>query len=187
MPRQTTLRRLLPLVGIFQDLDSPRGVALPVRARGPAIVEEALSTTVVPPGASVERPRDWQPVIDAGEGGEGDCAGTTSVDPVTLTVTANYLVTVSREMGQAMQNTAYSPIFNEALDFSCAVFDDVGDMIGQGEFCPAQLGATTMALPGSSTSSASTGLGTGDVVLHNDPVLGDEPPARAHGREGGLR
>ena len=63
-----------------------------------------------------------------------------------MTVTANYLVTVTREMGQAMQNTAYSPIFNEALDFSCAVFDEVGDMIGQGEFCPAQLGATTMAL-----------------------------------------
>ena len=70
----------------------------------------------------------------------------TVVDPVTMTVTANYLVTVTREMGQAMQNTAYSPIFNEALDFSCAVFDEEGEMIGQGEFCPAQLGATTMAL-----------------------------------------
>ena len=70
----------------------------------------------------------------------------TAVDPVTMTVTANYLITVSREMGQAMQATAYSPIFNEALDFSCAVFDEDGEMIGQGEFCPAQLGATTMAL-----------------------------------------
>jgi N-methylhydantoinase B len=95
-----------------------------------------------------------------------------SVDPVTLTVTANYLITVSREMGQAMQNTAYSPIFNEALDFSCAVFDDVGEMIGQGEFCPAQLGATTMALAWIIDEFGLDWLGEGDVVLHNDPYSG---------------
>ena len=95
-----------------------------------------------------------------------------SVDPVTLTVTANYLITVSREMGQAMQNTAYSPIFNEALDFSCAVFDDIGDMIGQGEFCPAQLGATTMALAWIIDEFGLDWLGEGDVILHNDPYSG---------------
>jgi len=94
------------------------------------------------------------------------------VDPVTMTVAANYLVTVSREMGQAMQNTAYSPIFNEALDFSCAVFDELGDMIGQGEFCPAQLGATTMALAWIIDEFGLDWLGEGDVVLHNDPYSG---------------
>jgi N-methylhydantoinase B len=95
-----------------------------------------------------------------------------SVDPVTMTVTANYLITVSREMGQAMQNTAYSPIFNEALDFSCAVFDEIGDMIGQGEFCPAQLGATTMALAWIIDEFGLDWLGKEDVVLHNDPYSG---------------
>jgi N-methylhydantoinase B/oxoprolinase/acetone carboxylase alpha subunit len=95
-----------------------------------------------------------------------------SVDPVTMTVTTNYLVTVSREMGQAMQSTAYSPIFNEALDFSCAVFDELGDMIGQGEFCPAQLGATTMALAWIIEEFGLEWLGDGDVVLHNDPYSG---------------
>jgi N-methylhydantoinase B len=94
------------------------------------------------------------------------------VDPVTMTVTANYLVTVSREMGEAMQSTAYSPIFNEALDFSCAVFDEIGEMIGQGEFCPAQLGATTMALRWIIDEFGLDWLGPGDVVLHNDPYSG---------------
>jgi N-methylhydantoinase B/oxoprolinase/acetone carboxylase alpha subunit len=96
----------------------------------------------------------------------------TTVDPVTMTVTANYLVTVSREMGQAMQSTAYSPIFNEALDFSCAVFDEIGEMIGQGEFCPAQLGATTMALRWIIEEFGLDALGPGDVFLHNDPYSG---------------
>jgi N-methylhydantoinase B len=96
----------------------------------------------------------------------------TTVDPVTMTVTANYLVTVSREMGQAMQSTAYSPIFNEALDFSCAVFDEIGEMIGQGEFCPAQLGATTMALRWIIEEFGLAALAPGDVFLHNDPYSG---------------
>jgi N-methylhydantoinase B len=94
------------------------------------------------------------------------------VDPVTMTVTANFLATVSREMGEAMKNTAYSPIFNEALDFSCAVFDDEGEMIGQGEFCPAQLGATTMALRWIIDEFGLDALGEGDIFLHNDPYSG---------------
>lgn len=85
---------------------------------------------------------------------------------------SNYLITVSREMGQAMQDTAYSPIFNEALDFSCAVFDEDGEMIGQGEFCPAQLGATTMALRWIIDEFGLDWLEPGDVVLHNDPYSG---------------
>ena len=96
----------------------------------------------------------------------------TAVDPVTMTVTANYLITVSREMGQAMQATAYSPIFNEALDFSCAVFDEDGEMIGQGEFCPAQLGATTMALRWIIDEFGLDWFEDGDIVLHNDPYSG---------------
>ena len=40
------------------------------------------------------------------------------VDQVTLTVIDNYLSTTCREMGIAMMRTAYSPIFNESLDFS---------------------------------------------------------------------
>ena len=45
------------------------------------------------------------------------------VDQITLQVANNFLVTTAREMGIAMRNTAYSPLFNEGLDFSCAIFD----------------------------------------------------------------
>ena len=41
-----------------------------------------------------------------------------------------------------MTRTAFSPIFNEGLDFSCVLFDRNGNMIGQAEFCPAQLAAS---------------------------------------------
>ena len=63
------------------------------------------------------------------------------VDQITLQVINNYLITTAREMGIAMMNTSYSPLFNEGLDFSCAIFDEKGEMIAQAEFCPAHLGA----------------------------------------------
>ena len=63
------------------------------------------------------------------------------IDQITLQVINNFLVTTAREMGVAMMNTAYSPLFNEGLDFSCAIFDEKGEMIAQAEFCPAHLGA----------------------------------------------
>ena len=44
-----------------------------------------------------------------------------------------------------MMRTSYSPIFNEALDFSCVIFNTRGDMIGQAEFCPTMLGSAQYA------------------------------------------
>jgi len=94
------------------------------------------------------------------------------VDPITLSVTANFLRTLTEEMGQSLQDTAYSCVFSEALDFSCAVFDDTGDLIGQGNFIPSQLAATTFAVKEVQRRFGADGLAPGDVVLHNDPFSG---------------
>ena len=59
------------------------------------------------------------------------------IDPVTLTIVNNSFVNICREMGITMMRTAFSPIFNEGLDFSCVLFDREAQLIGQGEFCPA--------------------------------------------------
>jgi N-methylhydantoinase B/oxoprolinase/acetone carboxylase alpha subunit len=66
----------------------------------------------------------------------------TQIDPVQLTIINNSFVNICREMGITMTRTAFSPIFNEGLDFSCVLFDRNGNMIGQAEFCPAQLAAS---------------------------------------------
>ena len=68
------------------------------------------------------------------------------IDMVTLTVINNALVNICREMGTAMMRTSYSPIFNEALDFSCVIFNPRGEMIGQAEFCPTMLGSAQYAV-----------------------------------------
>ena len=74
-------------------------------------------------------------------------------------------------MGVALQRTAYSPNIKERLDFSCAVFDPLGQMVAQAAHIPVHLGAMPAsvraavgAFPGS--------LRPGDVVILNDPYLG---------------
>ena len=43
------------------------------------------------------------------------------VDPIMFQVVGNGLVSICREMGTTMVRTAYSPIFADGMDFSCAI------------------------------------------------------------------
>lgn len=97
---------------------------------------------------------------------------TRAVDQITLQVVNNNLVTTCREMGVAMKNTSYSPLFNEGLDFSCAIFDEEGEMIAQAEFCPAQLGAMMYVVEWTIQEIGKENFHPGDVVFHNDPFRG---------------
>ena len=94
------------------------------------------------------------------------------IDPVTLTIISNSFVNICREMGITMIRTAFSPIFNEGLDFSCVLFDRRGNMIGQAEFCPAQLGASLFIVRWTVEELGVESFEPGDVVLHNDPYRG---------------
>jgi N-methylhydantoinase B/oxoprolinase/acetone carboxylase alpha subunit len=94
------------------------------------------------------------------------------IDQVTLQVASNHLVTTAREMGVAMRNTSYSPLFNEGLDFSCAVFDAGGEMVAQAEFCPAQLGAMVFVVEWTILEIGQENFQPDDVVFHNDPFRG---------------
>ncbi len=95
-----------------------------------------------------------------------------TIDQVTMQVINNYLVTTAREMGVAMMNTSYSPLFNEGLDFSCAIFDDKAEMIAQAEFCPAHLGAIVFIADWVVKEIGIENFNPGDVVIHNDPFRG---------------
>lgn len=95
-----------------------------------------------------------------------------SIDQVTLTVIDNYLTTTCREMGVAMMRTAYSPIFNESLDFSCVLFDKRGQMIAQAEFCPSQIGTIKYTVEWMLEELGYDVYKPGDVLLMNDPYRG---------------
>ena len=95
-----------------------------------------------------------------------------ATDPVTLTIINNSFVNICREMGITMMRTAFSPIFNEGLDFSCVLFNRDGEMIGQAEFCPAQVAASLFIVRWTVEEVGVDNFEPGDVVLHNDPYRG---------------
>jgi N-methylhydantoinase B/oxoprolinase/acetone carboxylase alpha subunit len=94
------------------------------------------------------------------------------MDPVLLTIINNSFVNICREMGITMQRTAFSPIFNEGLDFSCVMFDRDANMIGQAEFCPSHLAASLFIVRWTIEELGVDSFEPGDVVLHNDPYRG---------------
>ena len=56
-------------------------------------------------------------------------AGAPAPDIVTMNILDSTMVSICREMGITLMKTSYSTIFNEALDFTCALADTHGDMI----------------------------------------------------------
>ena len=82
------------------------------------------------------------------------------------------MVSVCREMGITLMQTSYSTIFNEALDFTCAIADKNGDMISCAEFCPAQIGGMPLMAKSVVKEIPLESISEGDVILHNDPYRG---------------
>ena len=126
---------------------------------GPAIIIDALATTVVEPGwtATVEHegtlrlaktsailPIDlrWGGGSPAGVDGGGERAGHTDApDPIRLEIFNSLLMAIAEEMGGALQHSASSINIRERLDFSCALFDGEGRLVANAPHMPVHLGS----------------------------------------------
>ncbi len=114
------------------------------------------------------------------------------VDPISLEVFKNMFISVSEEMGVALQRTSYSTNMKERQDFSCALFNPGAEMVAQAAHQPVHLGA----MPASVQAALQTfpdGLREGDIIILNDPYLGGSHlpditlVAPAYVNEGGQR
>jgi N-methylhydantoinase B len=91
---------------------------------------------------------------------------------VTMNILESTMISICREMGITLMKTSYSTIFNEALDFTCAIADVQGDMIAVAEFCPAQIGGMPLIIKTCSQEIPVDSIEEGDVIVHNDPYRG---------------
>lgn len=94
------------------------------------------------------------------------------VDPITLTVVWNTLVSIADEMGGALRRTAFSEAVREGEDFSTGLFDRRGRLIAQGNFTPGHLGAMPYAVKNCLDYIPSEELRPGDMLVTNDAYLG---------------
>ena len=90
-------------------------------------------------------------------------------DPVELEVFKNLYHSIAEEMGAALRRTSFSPNIKERRDYSCAVFDTVGQVIAMGDHMPVHLGSMPMSVAAAVEQGE---LEAGDVVMLNDPFRG---------------
>jgi N-methylhydantoinase B len=91
------------------------------------------------------------------------------LDPITLSVVRGVLETTQREMTLTLEQTARSSVFNLAHDYSNAIFDNIPEMVIQGQDIPIHLGSL---IPAMKTVAGFFGddIAPGDVIYHNDPA-----------------
>jgi N-methylhydantoinase B len=91
---------------------------------------------------------------------------------VTLTIMESTMVAICREMGIVLMKTSYSTIFNEGLDFTCAIAGPDGQMLAVADYCPAQIGGMPLLIESCVNELSNEPMEAGDVVVHNDPYRG---------------
>jgi 5-oxoprolinase (ATP-hydrolysing) len=109
--------------------------------KGPALLIEPHQTIVVEPGWRAEVTDERAVVLSRAEPSKASGRSTREIDPVLLEVFANLFMAIAEEMGAALQNTASSVNIKERLDFSCAIFDAVGNLVANAPHMPVHLGS----------------------------------------------
>ncbi len=138
---------------------------------GPAILRERNTTIVIDPGWRAEVTplnhlilRRVQPLQRANAIG-------TRVDPVLLEVFNNLFMSIAEQMGVTLANTATSVNIKERLDFSCALFDEHGNLIANAPHMPVHLGSMGESVQEIMRRRGET-MRPGDVYVLNAPYAG---------------
>ena len=139
---------------------------------GPAIIRETISTIVIDPGWQANLNSKKHLVLERYT--EQHNAMTHAVqraDPVMLEIFNNLFMSIAEQMGATLQNTAYSANIKERLDFSCALFDEHGNLIANAPHVPVHLGSMSDAVR-SVVSFWQEAMQPGDAYLLNNPYNG---------------
>lgn len=91
-------------------------------------------------------------------------------DPVTLELFNSAFMSIAQQMGIVLRNTSQSVNVKERLDFSCAIFDAIGNLIANAPHVPVHLGSmdasVKVIINGTQT------INSGDVFVQNNPYNG---------------
>ena len=143
---------------------------------GPAIILETTSTTIVEPGWIAQATERGHLVLERRAALARASAMGTSVDPVMLEIFNNLFMSIAEQMGSTLEKTSYSVNIKERLDFSCALFDQQGQLIANAPHMPVHLGSMgesveTIIRANRDATGRST-IMPGDVYVLNAPYNG---------------
>jgi 5-oxoprolinase (ATP-hydrolysing) len=144
------------------------------RITGPALIVEATGTNVIEPG--------WEGEITARKDlilnrrstqmhADNPRLSAVEVDPVLLEIFNNLFRVIAEQMGITLQNTSSSVNIKERLDFSCAIFDQNGQLVANAPHIPVHLGSMSESISALISAKAAT-IKPGDVYVSNNPYNG---------------
>ncbi len=113
---------------------------------GPAVIVEATGTTIVEPGWRVQLTEQDNLLLERYLPLPERVAIGTRVDPVMLEIFNNLFMSIAEQMGMVLENTAVSVNIKERLDFSCALFNQQGDLIANAPHMPVHLGSMSESI-----------------------------------------
>src|SRR5918992_2091626 len=95
-----------------------------------------------------------------------------TLDPVTLEVLWNRLLSVANEQQAALMRTAFSTVVRESQDLACGVFDTRGQMMAQSlTGTPGHINPMATGVRHLLAAYPPETLGPGDVLITNDPWM----------------
>ena len=146
------------------NLHAPRPVP------GPAVITEPTGTNVIEPGWSARLDKMGNLLLERVEEKRSAQAAGTKADPVLLEVFNNLFMSVADQMGATLANTSWSVNIKERLDFSCAIFDDRGDLVANAPHVPVHLGSMSDSVK--TIMRLNPDARPGDAYMLNSPYNG---------------
>ncbi len=138
---------------------------------GPALIIEVTGTNVIEPGWQAELTQYNHLVLKRIKPIDESVEVGTKVDPVLLEIFNNLFRSIAEQMGITLQNTSSSVNIKERLDFSCAIFDQQGQLVANAPHIPVHLGSMSESVTSLINAYGNT-LKPGDVYVLNNPYNG---------------
>lgn len=136
---------------------------------GPAMIIQDGTTVLIEPDSQAQRNSFGDITIQLLASKKRKVS--TNIDPILLSIFSNLFMSIGEQMGRTLQKTAVSTNIKERLDFSCAVFDQNGDLVANAPHIPVHLGAMGEAIK-KQIAIHTNQLSQGDVLLSNHPGAG---------------
>ena len=155
------------------------------RIKGAALIIDVTGTNAIEPNWEAELTEDCSLILrrfalTSSVKAEGESLkvplnkvdlGISLPDPIKLEIFNNLFQSIAEQMGFTLQNTSASVNIRERLDFSCAIFDDEGELVANAPHIPVHLGSmgeSVKALIGDRGNN----IHLGDVFATNNPYNG---------------
>lgn len=139
---------------------------------GPALIIETTGTNVIEPNWKAELTERNHLILSAVNPQQIKATNNAEkADPVMLEIFNNLFRSIAEQMGITLQNTSSSVNIKERLDFSCAIFDQQGQLVANAPHIPVHLGSMSESVSSLITAHGDT-IKPGDVYVLNNPYNG---------------